>query len=220
WQAPAAWPGGLLGGEPEPVTFVEDQPPDSRPVPCPERRRDERDRVHEVKAARAVEGEQVARPDLRCEQEQRPVRKPEPAEQPEREPVGRRLRQPEREVEIAPLLQHAVPQQRGAGGDLILQAAVVPGQEPRVAQRRVARRVRERVPAPPGRARSDEYRQPAPPRRVAELLAHRVAPRSGDVETERDDQGSLPRGEPAEGAVRRWELLRPQRRVEGAWGGE
>src|SRR2546430_8033567 len=45
-QAPAgARPGGLLGCEPEPVTFAEDQPLDAGPVACPERRRNEGDRV-------------------------------------------------------------------------------------------------------------------------------------------------------------------------------
>src|SRR2546425_3114863 len=35
-QAPAgARPGGLLGCEPEPVTFAEDQPLDAGPVACP-----------------------------------------------------------------------------------------------------------------------------------------------------------------------------------------
>src|SRR3989441_8603913 len=41
-QAPAgARPGRLLGCEPEPVTFAEDQPLDAGPVACPERRRSE-----------------------------------------------------------------------------------------------------------------------------------------------------------------------------------
>src|SRR5207245_8526727 len=62
-QAPAgARPGGLLGCEPEPVTFAEDQPLDAGPVACPERRRNEGDRVYDVEAARAVGGERVAGP--------------------------------------------------------------------------------------------------------------------------------------------------------------
>src|SRR5207249_3605797 len=155
-----------------------------------------------------------------CEQEQRPVRKPEAAEQAEREPIGRRLRQPEREVEVPALPQHPIPERRGAGGNLVLQGAVVPGWQAGVAQRRVAGGVRERVPASPRRARSDENRQPAPPRRVAELLAHRVAARRPDVETERNDERALLRGQPGEGAERRWQSLPPQGRVEGARGRE
>src|SRR5207247_9303067 len=75
-QAPAgAWPGGLLGCEPEPVTFAEDQPLDAGPVACPERRWNEGDRVYDVEAARGVEREQVARPERRCELETPPVRR-------------------------------------------------------------------------------------------------------------------------------------------------
>src|SRR3989454_9281885 len=62
-QAPAsAPPGGGLRCHPEPVTFAEDQPLDAGPVACPERRRNEGDRVYDVEAARAVEREQVAGP--------------------------------------------------------------------------------------------------------------------------------------------------------------
>src|SRR5256885_4111195 len=54
-QTPAGgWPGGLVGGEPKPVTLVEDQLLDGRPVAGPERRRHEGYRVHEVEAACAV----------------------------------------------------------------------------------------------------------------------------------------------------------------------
>src|SRR5436853_3130359 len=221
WQTPAgARPAGLLGCEPEPVTFVENQPPNARPVVRPERRRSQGYRVHEVETARALECEQIARPELRCEQEQRPVWKTEAAEQPEREPVGRWLRQPESEVEIAPLLQYPISQHRGAGGDLVLEGAVVSGQEPRVAQRRVAGRERKRVPAAARRPRADESREPATPRCVAELLAHRVAAEPAEVETERDDECVLLRGEPAEGAASLREPFRPQRRVECARGGK
>src|SRR2546428_6988023 len=54
-QAPArARPGRPLGGEPEPATLAEDQPPDPRPVACPERRPDAGDRLDDDEAARAV----------------------------------------------------------------------------------------------------------------------------------------------------------------------
>src|SRR2546430_11326751 len=176
WQTPAgARPAGLLGCEPEPVTFVENQPPNARPIVRPERRRGQGYRVHEVETARALECEQIARPELRCEQEQRPVWKTEAAEQPEREPVGRRLRQTESEVKIAPLLQYPISQHRGAGGDLVFQTAIVSGQEARVAQRPVAGPERERVPAAARRPRADESREPATPRCVAEPPRHRAA---------------------------------------------
>src|SRR2546430_17375229 len=54
-QAPAgARPGGLLGGEPEPVTFAEDQPLDAGPVARPGRRRNEGDPGYAVEAAGPV----------------------------------------------------------------------------------------------------------------------------------------------------------------------
>src|SRR5947207_1160084 len=68
-----ARPAWLLGREPEPVAFLENQPPDSRPVACPKRRRSQGDGVYHVETARALEREQIARPDLRGEQQQRPV---------------------------------------------------------------------------------------------------------------------------------------------------
>src|SRR5438034_11771786 len=77
-----------------------------------------------------------------------------------------------------------------------------------------------RPPLPPLFPYTTLFRSPAPPRRVAELLAHRVAARRPDVETEPNDERALLRGQPGEGAERRWQSLPPQGRVEGARGRE
>src|SRR5439155_1673123 len=61
-----------------------------------------------------------------------------------------------------------------------------------------------------------EAGDPAAPRGVAELLAHRVAAWALDVQAEGDDQSTLLRGQAAEGGVRAGESLGPQCRIERA----
>src|SRR5207249_5238215 len=65
-----------------------------------------------------------------------------------------------------------------------------------------------------------EAGDPAAPRGVAELLAHRVAAWALDVQAEGDDQSTLLRGQAAEGGVRAGESLGPQCRIERARCGE
>src|SRR5438874_781045 len=162
---------------------------------------------------------------LGCEQEERPVRQGEPFEQAERKPIRRRLRETEREVDIAPLPQDAVPERSGALRHFVLQGPIVERQQPGFAQRRITGSVRQRIERGAAAAQLD---QAASPRRVAELLAHavatpartrgsgRIAEGIAQIEPERDHQGSLVRGESPERLGRGSEPAGPQRRVEHA----
>src|SRR5436305_639136 len=209
-------PGCLVWGEPKAVVLLEYQALQAGPVAGGQRGRRHGHGVREVQATAAVQRQQLARAQLRREQEQRPVGEGEPAQQSQRKPVGRRLGQAEREIEVAPLLQDPVAQGCGPPGDLAFQGAVIARQQPGVPQRRVTGPGRQRVELRPIAEGGD----PAAPRGVAELLAHRVAAWALDVQAQGDDQSTLLRGQAAEGGVRAGESLGPQCRIERARCGE
>src|SRR3989449_5897851 len=102
-----------FSGEPEAVVFLEHEAFQTRPIAGPQQRRRELDGVHAVQPARPQQPEHVTRLGLRREQEERPVGQGEALEQAEREPIRRRLGKAEREVNVAPLAENAVPERTG-----------------------------------------------------------------------------------------------------------
>src|SRR2546427_548388 len=187
---------------------------DHRTLPPPAGKATDRERAGE--ASRAVKPEQLTRGTLGGEQQQWAVRQGEAAQQAEREPVGGRVAETEREVEVPPQLQHAVSQRRAALGDLVFERLVVLRQQARLAQRAVALAHRQRVerPLPP------EPGHGGPPGRIAKFLAHRVigaaAPVLPLVQCQRDHQGALLGGEAGERSVGGGEDVLPEERIQRA----
>src|SRR5438874_13048259 len=79
----------------------------------------------------------------RREQEERPVGQGEALEQAEREPIRRRLGKAEREVNVAPLAENAVPERTGPLRDFVLEGPIVERQQACFSQRPVAGCVRQ-----------------------------------------------------------------------------
>src|SRR5256884_1476383 len=115
--------------EPEAVVFLEHEAFQTRPIAGPQQRRRELDGVHAVQPARPQQPEHVTRLGLRREQEERPVGQGEALEQAEREPIRRRLGKAEREVNVAPLAENAVPERTGPLRDFVLEGPIVERQQ-------------------------------------------------------------------------------------------
>src|SRR3989454_5097497 len=167
-RGPTARAGGGTGippVQPEPVVLLEDGASQAAPIACAHERGRELHGVHGVDPPRPVQREELVRPDVPAEQEDGPVREREPAQQAEREPVGGRPPQTEREQQIGPQSQCAVAQRRRPSGDRVLEGPVVCGEEALLAERAIALLRRERVE----RAVAPETGEGAVPRRVTEF---------------------------------------------------
>src|SRR5579884_3692047 len=91
----------------------------------PEGRRSQLHGVGDAEPARAPRRDRLRRMRFRGEDEQRPVGQREAAQQSEREPVGRWLRQAQGEIQVAAFLEGAVAERGDAGGHLVFERAVV-----------------------------------------------------------------------------------------------
>src|SRR6266540_1623698 len=219
--SPRAGPGPAVVPEPKAVILLEHEALEPRDVAGTKQRRWELHRVHGVDPAPAQQGQRLARLHLRRKQQQWPVGESESAQQPVGEPVGRCLRQPEGEGQIAALPQHAVAQRGGAFRNQILERPVVEREQSRLPQRPIALAVGERIElAAPGDAC-----ERLTPRRVAELLAHRIliappvragAPLAPEIEPPRDHQRALVPRQAPQRRVGRAQAGGPQRRLEDA----